>query len=234
MLDTLLETNAARTRRTRGTLMSVMLHGAIVAGAVTLTVHAPVEGRVPDKTPPLIYLNAPNVPAPAQPHTRTTVARPPSAPAPHFPTIRFRDLEVTPSDVVAPAEPFSQPGDDFGPSLPSGGEPGGPIGLSTPSTGAVDERLVDRAPRLIGRAEPPAFPQSLRFGGKGGRVVIQFVVDTSGRAEMAEFKVIESSNPLFSESVRAALPRYRFSPGEAGGRKVRTLVALPFDFTLVR
>jgi hypothetical protein len=30
------------------------------------------------------------------------------------------------------------------------------------------------------------------------------------------------------------LPRFRFTSGEAAGRKVRTLVALPFDFTLVR
>ena len=36
----------------------------------------------------------------------------------------------------------------------------------------------------------------------------------------------------FAESVRAALPRFRFSPGEAGGRKVRTRVQIPFDFTL--
>ena len=34
--------------------------------------------------------------------------------------------------------------------------------------------------------------------------------------------------------VRAVLPRYHFSPGEAGGRKVRTMVQLPFEFTLVR
>jgi hypothetical protein len=36
------------------------------------------------------------------------------------------------------------------------------------------------------------------------------------------------------ESVREALARYRFSVGEAGGRKVRTRVQLPFEFTLAR
>ena len=74
----------------------------------------------------------------------------------------------------------------------------------------------------------------LRERGHNGRVVVQFVIDTLGRAEMGGLQVVEASDPLFAESVRAVLPRYRFSPGEAGGRKVRTLVALPFDFTVVR
>ena len=67
-----------------------------------------------------------------------------------------------------------------------------------------------------------------------GRVSLQFVVDTLGHAEMSGLQVVEATDPLFARSVRAMLGRYRFSPGEVGGRKVRTLVQLPFDFTLVR
>ena len=63
---------------------------------------------------------------------------------------------------------------------------------------------------------------------------VQFVVDTLGRAEMSGLRVVEESDPLFAQSVRAVLPRYRFSPGEVGGQKVRTLVQVPFEFTIVR
>jgi protein TonB len=87
---------------------------------------------------------------------------------------------------------------------------------------------------VSGRALEPRYPSSLRDAGVQGRVVVQFVVDTLGRAEMAELQVVETPHALFVESVRAALSHYRFSPGEAGGRKVRTRVQVPFDFRLTK
>jgi hypothetical protein len=45
---------------------------------------------------------------------------------------------------------------------------------------------------------------------------------------------LDASQPLFAEAVRAVLPRYRFTPGEAANHKVRTRVQLPFDFALRR
>lgn len=44
--------------------------------------------------------------------------------------------------------------------------------------------------------------------------------------------VVSSSHDLFAASARAALPALRFSPAEAGGRRVRQLVELPFAFEL--
>jgi protein TonB len=75
---------------------------------------------------------------------------------------------------------------------------------------------------------------SLRERGINGHVAVQFVIDTLGRAEMGGLTIVEATDPLFAQSVRTVLPRYRFSPGEVGGQKVRTLVQLPFDFTLAR
>jgi hypothetical protein len=49
---------------------------------------------------------------------------------------------------------------------------------------------------------------------------------------MSTFKIVESSNPMFSESVRKVLQRYNFIPAEIGSRKVRMHVNLPFDFVL--
>jgi protein TonB len=122
-----------------------------------------------------------------------------------------------------------------GPGVRTGSSIGnGPPLLGGASGAALDEHLVDRAPRVLGRAIEPRYPAALRDAGVQGRVVVQFVVDTLGRAELDELQVVESAHPQFVESVRAALARYRFSPGEAGGRRVRTRVQLPFDFALVR
>jgi TonB family protein len=66
-----------------------------------------------------------------------------------------------------------------------------------------------------------------------GEVVVQFVVDTTGRPDMRTLKVLQSSDDLFSESVRRALLRYRFFPAEIAGRKVRQLVKMPFIFSVM-
>ena len=97
----------------------------------------------------------------------------------------------------------------------------------------IDEHTADRAPRVIGHAPEPRYPASLREAGIQGRVVAEFVVDTLGRAELDGMK-LDAPQPLFAEAVRAVLPRYRFTPGEAAGHKVRTRVQLPFDFALTR
>jgi hypothetical protein len=51
---------------------------------------------------------------------------------------------------------------------------------------------------------------------------------------VSELQVIETPHAQFVDAVRAALAHYRFSVGEAGGRRVRTRVQIPFDFTLTR
>jgi len=63
-------------------------------------------------------------------------------------------------------------------------------------------------------------------------VLAQFVVDTSGKADMGTFKVLETSHELFSQAVRQALPRMRFFPAEIGGKKVRQVVQQPFTFAI--
>ena len=64
--------------------------------------------------------------------------------------------------------------------------------------------------------------------------MVQFVVDTLGRAELGTLQALDGGHPLFVESIRAALASYQFSAGEAGGHAVRTRVQIPFDFMLVR
>jgi hypothetical protein len=65
-----------------------------------------------------------------------------------------------------------------------------------------------------------------------GEVLFQFVIDTTGQAEMPTLRLLKSTNPQFALACRQALPNMRFVPAEYDGHKVRELVQLPFDFKL--
>ena len=102
-----------------------------------------------------------------------------------------------------------------------------------------------RAPWLASQVEKPAIPRRresdaqhtrrlLERSRVEGTVLAQFVVDTLGRADMRTFQVLASTNDLFSESLRAALAKWRFYPAEAGGRKVKQIVQLPLKFVAPR
>jgi TonB family protein len=67
-----------------------------------------------------------------------------------------------------------------------------------------------------------------------GRVLVQFVVDTSGRVERNSIVVQLSAHPMFSESVRQVLARARFRPGRSRGALVRVLVEMPVVFEVRR
>jgi protein TonB len=234
MLNVLLESRAPRARRMRSTTASALVHAALIAGAVALTVPGPVKATSVD-VQDLVYVT----PAPPQAHPADRRG----SPQPHAPTGSWLPPTV-PLPGFVPE--FLPPIENLGPTLPPddivigghGGDAMSPIGAGGPSVGsdgsAVDEHLVDRAPRLIGRVLEPNYPASLRQAGVQGHVVVQFVVDTLGGAELADLQVVETPHPLFVDAVRSALARYRFSVGESAGRKVRTRVQIPFEFTLTR
>jgi protein TonB len=91
---------------------------------------------------------------------------------------------------------------------------------------------VDNPAAFDARSAAPAYPDSLRRSGVEGRVLAQFVVDTSGRVDLPTFILIESSHGRFTESVRQALPGMLFRPAEMSGRKIKQLVQIPFVFRI--
>jgi periplasmic protein TonB len=234
MLNVLLESKAPHTRRFGGTLASTLVHGAIITAAVLLTVQQRPsierDGPQVEKIGPYIPVTvAPPAPRTERRSSTTqTTVMPIDASIP-LPPIDHISTAITP---VGPALPVTA-GNVIGPALPPSGVGTGPEGLGGPPGEAIEARYVEKPPRVL-RSEAPRFPDALRARGQGGRIVVQFVVDTLGRAEMSEFKVVDATDAQLADAVRAVLPRFRFTPGEAAGRKVRTMVALPFDFTLVR
>jgi len=76
----------------------------------------------------------------------------------------------------------------------------------------------------------PVYPPQLRSAGIVGHVLVQFVVDERGKAQMNTFKVLKSSANAFSESVKWSISQTTFFPAELQGRKVKPLVQQPFTF----
>jgi periplasmic protein TonB len=74
------------------------------------------------------------------------------------------------------------------------------------------------------------YPDDLRARSRGGEVTCQFVVDTTGKVDMATFEVVKASEAAYASSVKRVLPQMRYFPAEEGGHKVRQLVEQDFRF----
>jgi len=236
MLAVLLESRAPRPRRLGSTLMSALAHGALIAVVVALTLPGRGSARSAPPVHPtaVIYVQPtqanPGASAPPASAQSSTVVSPSTLPPIEPPVITPTGLPAI--DLSLPATASNDiriGGRDFAGSAIT--TPGIPPGAS----GSVsDVSAVDRAPGLVGRALEPRYPPALRAAGIQGRVLAEFVVDTLGHAELATLRFPELPDPRFGDAVREVLARYRFSPAEVAGRKVRTRVGMPFDFRLVK
>lgn len=91
------------------------------------------------------------------------------------------------------------------------------------------EALVDEKPVLVS-APRLTYPESLQRAGIEGRVIVQAIIDTLGRAEPATVKVVLSPNPGFDEPARSYVLKAVFRPARVHGRAVRVLVQVPVNF----
>jgi TonB family protein len=92
---------------------------------------------------------------------------------------------------------------------------------------------VDR-PAALDSATMPVFPypQSLRASGVNGRVLAEFVVDSSGYIERKTFGVVSTTDPLFADAVQQVIGSLQFRPALKKERAVRQLVRQPFEFVV--
>ncbi len=236
MLRTLLESNAPRQRRGASTAASIAVHTAVIAGAIVATASARTDpsrdDRRPERPPVYVPIGDPQRRPMPQPKRLAKLPSPDQLPRPDRWTFTYSPNSVpTPITDIDPATLL--PADTIGgvgPRGPGGWPFGDPAGRALgdhPATIAT----VDRAAALI-RPPRPRYPDQLRAAGVTGRVVVRLVVDTTGRVELTSVVVWEASHDLFAQAVQGVLPALRFTPAEAGGRKVRMLVELPFEFRL--
>ena len=98
--------------------------------------------------------------------------------------------------------------------------------------GTLCELQVEKQAATVPHSLAAYYPEALKSIGGIGKVTAQFVVDTTGQADMRTWKVLASTHVLFSAAARDGVQKARFYPAEIGGRKVKQLVQLPFTFKL--
>ena len=91
--------------------------------------------------------------------------------------------------------------------------------------------VVEERPELL-TSPPLQYPDLLREAGVQGRVLVQAIIDTLGRAEPASVKVIQSPNPGFDQPAKNLVLKSQFRPARIKGRPVRVLINLPIDFNI--
>jgi protein TonB len=78
----------------------------------------------------------------------------------------------------------------------------------------------------------PVYPELLRQAGVQGKVILEAVVDTTGRVLAPSILVVAATNPGFVAPARQALVATLFRPATVGGRPVRMRVRIPYEFAI--
>ena len=238
MFNNLLESKAKKPKSTAGTVTSVILHGILITGAVYATAHAVNEAEKPkeekvefvemkkDEPPP--PKNEPPPPPPPE-----AVAAPPPPKGFQVLTAPIEIPDIIPK--VDLSKKITDEADFSGKGVAGGTSKGDPNVKSAPISDnqTYFEFQVEKQAAPNGGIQT-RYPSVLQSQGVEGKVQVQFVVDTTGRAEMGSWKVLESSNELFSQAAKDAVRSARFFPAEVGGRKVRQLVQLPLTFAITK
>jgi protein TonB len=214
-------------------MASIVFHAIAISAAVyaTLSAGEAVQERVrqvdivqqvqeqepepePDRPPPVATIEPP-------PRGFQTLSIPTNIPV---------DIPPPATDTRFDAADFSGVGVEGG--IARGVEGGtGPVVTDQPYMEAVVE---ERPERLDGTCSNLRYPPVLQTAGIEGRVLIEFIIDTTGRAERGSMRVVSSAHQLFEGPAREVVSSCRYRPGRISGRAVRTRVQIPINFTIQR
>ena len=226
MFEVLVESKPKKQRTVGQLLTSLVVHVLLITGAVMATKGAAevVRERLQDTT--LVFLEPPKAAPPETPPPDAIVSANP--PPKGFQTVvAVQDIptEIPPVNLNDRFDPK-----DFTGSGVQGGVSTGIVGGTGPVTGETYlEAQVDDPPTVISTG-PLRYPPVLERAGIGGRVVMQFVVDTTGHAEAAGFKILSSTNTAFNEPAREVIMKSVFRPGRVRGQPVRVQVQQVISF----
>ena len=230
MSISLIESKRRSQKSVHGTFVSIAIHAGVISLAVYATASAgEVIVKSPVDTVNVIYVAPPKEPhGPSEPTPSSwRPARTNGTAIPHEP-LPFPTTIPTKLPPITTSTPAIDDGRLFGITEKGHGVTTGnnDVGDGQPLFASQVEK-----PALARDGNPiPKYPSLLESSRVEGIVLVEFVVDTLGRADMGTFRVLASSNELFARSLEAALPKWRFYPAEAGGRKVKQMVQLPLSF----
>jgi protein TonB len=233
MFNQLIESKAKRQKMAGGTVFSLVLHTVLISGAVYATAKAGVKDekskaekiqfvemkkeppKVPDKPPP----------------PKEVVVKPP--PPKGFQVLRAPvkiDIKIPEIDLTKAITNES----DFSGKGVKGGTGSGVVGGIANTNQTYFEFQVEKPAEMLSESPKPKYPSVLESSGIAGEVQAQFVVKSDGKADLDSFKVLKSTNELFTQAVKNVLPRMKFSPAMIGGKPVNQLVQQSFQFAVPR
>lgn len=88
---------------------------------------------------------------------------------------------------------------------------------------------LDRTPATRLQVSP-IYPYEAKKNGLAGQVVVDFVVDERG--DVAQARVVSSSDRVFEEAATRAVMKWKFEPGRRNGGVVPFRMVIPIQFNL--
>lgn len=223
MFDHLIESNRKPNKKGAFGLgfVSLIGHSLVVLGAVYATLTAGQKEEETGLDTAMVFLN--------QEEQKKPEEQPPVL---EVPQLKGFQTVVAPTDIPTNIPPINLQ-ERFDPKDYTGTGVEGGIGTGiVPSSDQVYmESVVEERPELLSGPQP-MYPDLLRQAGVAGRVIVQAIIDTSGRAEPASVKIVQSPNPGFDQPAKQAVLRALFRPARVHGRAVRVLVNIPYDFKI--
>ena len=237
MFNNLIESKPKKQRTTGGLIFSGVLHAILGTAAVYGTLQAKEQLEKP-KAEKVEFVDIkkkeePPPPKEVPPPPKDVVMAPPPPKGFQVLTAPVKVPDVLP-DIDLNKKVTDE--NDFTGKGVAGGTSKGVVGGTAPvnSDQPFFEFQVEKQVQQIPGTGNLRYPDMLRSANVEGEVLAQFVVDTTGRADMSQFKVLKSTHDLFTNAVRASLPNMKFYPAEVGGKKVKQLVQMPFQFSLTK
>ena len=225
MFDNLIESKRKKGgRRMFGVgAVSLVIHTIVIAGAVYATLSAGEADNSVKMDTAMVFVDQPKQEKPPEQQPVQL-----DVPLKGFQTVVAPDVIPTNIPPVNLQEHFD-PKDYSG----TGVEGGLATGMVPTGNEVFMEAIVEEKPAVLS-GPTLQFPELLRQAQIQGRVLVQAIIDTSGRAEPPSVKVIQSPNPGFDQPAKNYVLRALFRPARVHGRAVRVLVNLPIDFKIKR
>jgi periplasmic protein TonB len=246
MLDVLIASGAHLELRPRWVTTSVLTHALLVTLAV-MTTRAVLDAPPVSAPESAILLFVPKPPSPPQAEVKRE--SPPSVVVAEPPPKGFQTVAAMTDipNVIPPVDLSQRPLDprDFTGRGVEGGVAEGVVG----GTGRVDtgpqggelnaiyEATTDDErfePAILVLQPAPRYPGALEALGIEGQVIVEFVIDTTGKVQPRSIRILESTHPDFAAAARAAVAGTIFRPAHLSAHAVRQLTRQSVRFVATR
>jgi len=91
---------------------------------------------------------------------------------------------------------------------------------------------VAQKPIELAKSLNYVYPRNAKLANQSGSALVQFVVDTTGKAKPESIICVNATYKDFAEAAMSAVKLMEFHPAELEGHKIEQLVQYPIDFKL--